>query len=64
MFVGVGGGWRFTEIKSFINCFSVGATNTPISVRLILRTYPPLAKVKYEKLGIVFRTPAVWWMAR
>ena len=59
MFVGVGGGYLFPEIKNFINHFSVGTTNIPIAMGLILMMYPPLAKVKYEKLGFVFRDAKV-----
>ncbi len=59
MFVGVGVGWLIPETKNTINRFSAGTTNIPIAVGLILMMYPPLAKVKYEKLGFVFRDAKV-----
>ena len=55
MGIGVGLGYFIPGVSRAITQLSVGTTSIPIAVGLILMMYPPLAKVKYEELGKVFR---------
>ena len=59
MAIGVSLGYFFPSSSLFINSFSTGTTNIPLAIGLILMMYPPFAKVKYDKMGKVFKNTKV-----
>lgn len=59
MAIGVAIGYFLPSSSGFISSFSSGTTNIPLAISLILMMYPPLAKVKYEQMGEVFKNTKV-----
>jgi arsenite transporter len=64
MFVGVGWGYLFPGVVGFWGQFQSGTSSIPIAVGLILMMCPPLAKVRYEELGEVFKNFKVLGLSR
>lgn len=63
MLVGVSSGYFYPQISIFWSKFQVGATNIPIAIGLILMMYPPLARVKYEEIGRIFKNKRLLFLS-
>ena len=59
MLMGISIGYFFPSSSIYINSFSSGTTNIPLAIGLILMMYPPITKVKYDKLKEVFKNTKV-----
>ncbi len=59
MAVGVGVGYFIPNASEFINSFSSGTTNVPLAIGLILMMYPPLTKVDFSKIPLMFEKPNI-----
>lgn len=59
MIIGVAAGYCIPTLPALINSWSSGTTNIPLAIGLILMMYPPLAKVRYEKMGEVFKNTKI-----
>jgi ACR3 family arsenite transporter len=63
MAIGIGIGYFLPDVPAVINSLSIGTTSVPIAIGLIFMMYPPLARVRYEDLGNVFRDTRVLGLA-